>query len=801
MLLPFAAHQTLEWKVVPLALVSNVIYFTVDLCASEMEAPFGDDDMDVDMPKMIRRMDKCDTPPHPPRPAPPRPTPHHVHRQSLSPLPIPASWPHPCPLPQPPGRTPPPAPAPSPPPLSRYTASLLSVYTDGPVENYNLYPESRSTDETHHRVTKFPSMQNVYELERRRRQGGLVPFLSRRKARKAAAREAGHGEQPSPWRSEAPSPVRSEPSDFPVQRTKASRVGFRRVPSARSSSPRRADRMPEVMAAGHAEISAPPVRSHRDLMPAPVPEGRTSPAGLAQLATPATPADAPGTRGATPVCRDAGGAPTSREEARQREAPPAVHRQVYRATTSLEKSSWKLAVEMAAAVEAAPLKEPSRRAADPAPRSGSPPEAGARELTAEGDSPPRAAAGDCRLSPNIKKSLGLRARQGDAVPPSLQHAQSTSDSQTPREKQPAAPPAPPAAGPPAPPPAGPPPPPRRRLPRSASASPVSGEVRMAASQLSPIIDSPPAPQPPPGESEGESAQLPSVEARLRTSTAAGGSGAVAGVTVQVLEGGEDEEAPTQAKDEAPSRRDSDRPPPGGSARRDVGGETPRRDSGRSEPRQESASPSPARGTGGGQEVRSAAQKSYLIQRMALGPGPFAQHSPSAPSLAEARSSSSLLEASQQSPSRHSASTSSSSLDDLSAMPKEEMQQLALARNAAAGPCARHSPNSSPDSRALEALGRSALAPSSSSVAPRRRGPSPTAAAKKPAGGPPKKKPTKGPAKAPAKKVPVRRAEPSFAEPSLPHRAPRAMGHQMTATEAEAEASDEEDEGQEGGDFD
>ena len=193
--------------------------------------------------------------------------------------------------------------------------------------------------------------------------------------------------------------------------------------------------------------------------------------------------------------------------------------------------------------------------------------------------------------------------------------------------------------------------------------------------------------------------------------------------------------------------------------------------------------------------------------MALGPGPFAQHSPSAPSLAEARSSSrssSLPEASQQSPSRHSASTSSASLDELSAMPKEEMQQLALARNAAAGPCARHSPNSSPDSRALEALGRSALAPSSSSLAPRRRGSSPTAAAKKPAGGPPKKKPTKGAAKAPAKKAPVRRAEPSFAEPGSPHWAPRAMGHQMTATEsfgAEAEASEEEDEGQEGGDFD
>ena len=61
-----------------------------------------------------------------------------------------------------------------------------------------------------------------------------------------------------------------------------------------------------------------------------------------------------------------------------------------------------------------------------------------------------------------------------------------------------------------------------------------------------------------------------------------------------------------------------------------------------------------------------------------------------------------------------------------------------------------------------------------------------------------------PARFSAKKVPVRRAEPSFAEPSSPHLAPRAMGHQMTATEsfgAEAEASEEEDEGQEGGDFD
>ena len=87
MLLPFAAHQTLEWKVVPLALVSNVIYFTVDLCASEMEAPFGDDDMDVDMPKMIRRMDKWHTPPHSPRPALTRPTqPSQIQSTSRIPL-------------------------------------------------------------------------------------------------------------------------------------------------------------------------------------------------------------------------------------------------------------------------------------------------------------------------------------------------------------------------------------------------------------------------------------------------------------------------------------------------------------------------------------------------------------------------------------------------------------------------------------------------------------------------------------------------------------------------------------------
>jgi len=327
---------------------------------------------------------------------------------------------------------------------------------------------------------------------------------------------------------------------------------------------------------------------------------------------------------------------------------------------------------------------------------------------------------------------------------------------------------------------------------------------MSSSQLSPIIDSPAAPQQPPGGTS----QLPSVKARLRTDTAAGGPGAVTGVAVQVLEGEEDEKPPTQG--DVPSQRSS----PGESAISDLRQEMPARDSDRSD---QILSP-----------LRSAAHASYVIQRLALGPGPFAQHSPSAPSLVEARSassSSSLLEASQPSqaqpatgnspaalhPSpvstalasetrpylnlvetlKHS-DTSSSSFDGLSAIPKEELQQLALARDAAAGPCAQHSPNSSrgstPDSRALEALGRSSLAPSASSLAPRPRS-SPTAGGKKPAKGPPKKKPAKGPAKTGS----VKRLDP-------PKKAPRAMGHALHPKEGKEDDS-EEDEDQGGGDFD
>ena len=66
----------------------NMIYFTVDHCASEMEAPFGDDLMDVDLSKIIRRIDK-------------------------------------------------------------FTAALVSLYVGRPVMNYDVYPETRSTSATH----------------------------------------------------------------------------------------------------------------------------------------------------------------------------------------------------------------------------------------------------------------------------------------------------------------------------------------------------------------------------------------------------------------------------------------------------------------------------------------------------------------------------------------------------------------------------------------------------------------------------------------------------------------------------
>ena len=164
---------------------------------------------------------------------------------------------------------------------------------------------------------------------------------------------------------------------------------------------------------------------------------------------------------------------------------------------------------------------------------------------------------------------------------------------------------------------------------------------MAASQLSPIVDSPRR------RSRLRASERESARERERAAErrgAAQGGGACAGTGGAGARGRGGRGAPTRA-DEAPSRRDSDQPPPGECLARVE--ETPRSDSGRSEP-QESASASPhgALVAGKGED---AAQKSYLIQRMASGLAP--QHSPSAPSLPrrDRPRDPPLLEASQQSP--------------------------------------------------------------------------------------------------------------------------------------------------------
>jgi len=85
LVVPFAVIQDLKWCTIPLCLVSNIVYFLTDECASQMEMPFGQDLNDVDLEKMVRRIDK-------------------------------------------------------------HTACQLAQFTNAPVENFNLFPEARATD-------------------------------------------------------------------------------------------------------------------------------------------------------------------------------------------------------------------------------------------------------------------------------------------------------------------------------------------------------------------------------------------------------------------------------------------------------------------------------------------------------------------------------------------------------------------------------------------------------------------------------------------------------------------------------
>ena len=82
---PFAVVIELGWMALLLSFLANAVYFTADECASEMAAPFGEDANDVDIEKHIRRLDK-------------------------------------------------------------HTASTLSVHIGLPVENFDLYAETRSAN-------------------------------------------------------------------------------------------------------------------------------------------------------------------------------------------------------------------------------------------------------------------------------------------------------------------------------------------------------------------------------------------------------------------------------------------------------------------------------------------------------------------------------------------------------------------------------------------------------------------------------------------------------------------------------
>jgi predicted membrane chloride channel (bestrophin family) len=73
------------WGVLIISLSAHIVYFTVDQCASEMETPFGDDMNDIDIDKHIRRIDK-------------------------------------------------------------HSAALLSIFAESPIVNFDLFPETRSTN-------------------------------------------------------------------------------------------------------------------------------------------------------------------------------------------------------------------------------------------------------------------------------------------------------------------------------------------------------------------------------------------------------------------------------------------------------------------------------------------------------------------------------------------------------------------------------------------------------------------------------------------------------------------------------
>ena len=58
LVLPFALAEPLGMLLVPAVTIANIIYFGIEGCANMMDNPFGYDSIDVDLEKLLRRIDK-----------------------------------------------------------------------------------------------------------------------------------------------------------------------------------------------------------------------------------------------------------------------------------------------------------------------------------------------------------------------------------------------------------------------------------------------------------------------------------------------------------------------------------------------------------------------------------------------------------------------------------------------------------------------------------------------------------------------------------------------------------------------
>ena len=56
-LLPFSAVESLHWGAIPIAMLANIVFLSIDESASDMEAPFGMDETDVDLESAVRATD------------------------------------------------------------------------------------------------------------------------------------------------------------------------------------------------------------------------------------------------------------------------------------------------------------------------------------------------------------------------------------------------------------------------------------------------------------------------------------------------------------------------------------------------------------------------------------------------------------------------------------------------------------------------------------------------------------------------------------------------------------------------